>query len=69
MADPAVERRVREDMIGADLADPRAIDGIRYLEGCLQEAMRLWPTTPLLARVAFMTSRSPGSRSTPAPRS
>ncbi len=23
---------------------------MRYLEGCLQEAMRLWPTTPLLAR-------------------
>jgi cytochrome P450 len=52
VADPAVERRAREDMIGADLADPRAIDGMRYLEGCLHEAMRLWPTTPLLARVA-----------------
>jgi cytochrome P450 len=36
VADPEVERRVREDE--------------RYLEGVLEEAMRLWPTTPLLAR-------------------
>jgi len=50
VADPAVERRVRDDMIGADLRDPRAIDGMSYLGGCLHEAMRLWPTTPLLAR-------------------
>jgi cytochrome P450 len=50
VAEPAVERRVREDMIGADLCDPRALDGMSYLGGCLHEAMRLWPTTPLLAR-------------------
>ncbi|HET6864612.1 MAG TPA: cytochrome P450 [Solirubrobacteraceae bacterium] len=50
VADPAVERRVREDMIGADICDPRALDGMRYLGGCMHEAMRLWPTTPLLAR-------------------
>jgi cytochrome P450 len=50
VADPSVERRVREDMIGADLSDPRALDGMGYLGGCLHEAMRLWPTTPLLAR-------------------
>lgn len=53
VADPAVDRRVREEMIGIDLGDPRAIDGLRYLEGCLHEAMRLWPTTPLLAREAI----------------
>jgi cytochrome P450 len=50
VAEPAVERRVREDMIGADLRDPRALDGMSYLGGALHEAMRLWPTTPLLAR-------------------
>jgi cytochrome P450 len=48
--DPAVEQRVREELDGADLSDPAAVDGLRYLEGCLEEAMRLWPTTPLLAR-------------------
>jgi cytochrome P450 len=50
VSDPTVERRVREGMIGADLSDPRALDGMGYLDGCLHEAMRLWPTTPLLAR-------------------
>jgi cytochrome P450 len=50
--DRLVEDRVRDELEGADLGDPGAVDGLRYLEGCLQEAMRLWPTTPLLAREA-----------------
>ncbi len=50
VADPKVEERAREELDGADLSDPGAIDGLRYLEGCLAEAMRLWPSTPLLAR-------------------
>src|SRR3954466_15065503 len=50
VADPAVERRVREEIAAADLSDPQAIGAMEYLEGCLQEAMRLWPTTPLIAR-------------------
>ena len=50
VAEPEVERRVLEEIDGADLGDPAAIDAMSYLEGCLQEAMRLWPTTPLLAR-------------------
>ncbi|HTX30780.1 MAG TPA: cytochrome P450 [Solirubrobacteraceae bacterium] len=40
-ADDAVTRRVQEELDG---------DELTYLEGCFQEAMRLWPTTPLLAR-------------------
>ena len=50
VADPDVERRVREELDGADLSGPAAVDGLTYLEGCLEEAMRLWPTVPLLAR-------------------
>lgn len=50
VADPEVERRVREELADADLSAPSALDGLPYLEGCLQEGMRLWPTTPLLAR-------------------
>jgi cytochrome P450 len=50
IADPSVQRRVREEIEAADLADPAALTRMGYLEGCLQEAMRLWPTTPLLAR-------------------
>jgi cytochrome P450 len=37
-------------MANADLAAPAGIDGLKYLEGCVQEAMRLWPTTPMLVR-------------------
>jgi cytochrome P450 len=50
VADPEAERQARVEIDGADLSDPKAIDGMRHLEGCLEEAMRLWPTTPLLAR-------------------
>ncbi len=50
VSDPAIGERVCEELTGIDRRDPGAIDGLRYLEGCLQEAMRLWPTTPLLAR-------------------
>lgn len=51
-SDEGVEGRVRDELDGADLLSGAGIDGLRYLEGCLQEAMRLWPTTPLLAREA-----------------
>ena len=50
VSNAAVERRVREEIEDADLDDVATVDGLRYLEGCLHEAMRLWPTTPLLAR-------------------
>jgi cytochrome P450 len=50
VAHPDAERAVRAEIDGAELSDPAAMDGMRQLEGCLAEAMRLWPTTPLLAR-------------------
>ncbi|MEA2449758.1 MAG: hypothetical protein QOG63_1690 [Thermoleophilaceae bacterium] len=49
-ASPATEQAVRDEIEDVDLRDPEAVAGLRYLEGCLAEAMRLWPTTPLLAR-------------------
>jgi cytochrome P450 len=45
-----VEQQVRRELDGVDPSSPEGLDGLKYLEGCLQEAMRLWPTTPLLAR-------------------
>jgi cytochrome P450 len=45
-----VEQKVRRELDGVDPSSPEDLDGLTYLEGCLQEAMRLWPTTPLLAR-------------------
>jgi cytochrome P450 len=62
VADPVVGRRVREELEGVDLSDPSAIDGLRYLEGCLEETMRLWPTTPLLAREVTRDTTLAGER-------
>lgn len=47
---PKVEQQVRNELESAALDTPAGIDSLRYLEGCIQEAMRLWPTTPLLGR-------------------
>jgi cytochrome P450 len=62
VADPAVERRVGEALIGADLSDPWAVNRLVYLEGCLHETMRLWPTTPLLGREAIRDVTLAGER-------
>jgi cytochrome P450 len=62
VADEDVLERAREEIDGADLGDPAAIDGMRYLEGCLAEAMRLWPTTPLLARETTRDTTLAGER-------
>ena len=50
LSHPAAEARVRNELRDQDLLLPQAVDGFDYLEGCLQEAMRLWPTTSFLAR-------------------
>jgi cytochrome P450 len=62
VSNPDVEQRVREELDGADLSDPSAVAGLTYLEGVLQEAMRLWPTTPLLARETTRETTLAGER-------
>jgi cytochrome P450 len=62
VADPAVEGRVRDELGGADLSDPAAIDGLSYLQGCLEETMRLWPTTPLIGRETTRDTTLAGER-------
>lgn len=62
VADPALERRVREELEGVDLGDGEAVDGLRLLEGCLHEVMRLWPTVPLLARETTRETTLAGQR-------
>jgi cytochrome P450 len=62
VGDQGVTLRVREELRGADLSDPDAVDRMRYLEGCLQETMRLWPTTPLLAREAIVDTTLVGEQ-------
>jgi cytochrome P450 len=36
-----------------DPPDPDAVAGLAYLDACLEEAMRIWPTTPMLSRVTL----------------
>jgi cytochrome P450 len=61
-ADQDVEDRVREEMDGKELTSAADVDSLRYLEGCLQESMRLWPSTPLLAREATRETTLAGER-------
>lgn len=47
------QERARAEAASADLGDPVFVDGLHHLEGCLREAMRLWPTTPMIVRKAL----------------
>jgi cytochrome P450 len=50
LAHPRAEQRVRQELAATDLTSAEGINRLAYLEACLQEAMRLWPTTPVLVR-------------------
>jgi cytochrome P450 len=50
LAHPKQEQKVRQEIDGADLTSPDGVAGLHYLGQCIQEAMRLWPTTPMLLR-------------------
>ena len=54
LASHPVQRRAVEAEIAAAgpeaLSSAEAVAGLDYLQACLHEAMRLWPTTPLLSR-------------------
>ena len=49
---PEQRAEVRNEMAGAKITTPQGVGSLKYLAGCLLEAMRLWPTTGLFARVA-----------------
>jgi cytochrome P450 len=57
---------VRAESDGLDLDDPKMIAGLEYLAGCLQDTMRLWPTTQLFGRVALEDVRFPTGAVLPA---
>lgn len=48
---PEQRTEVRQEIASADINTPQGVASLRYLAGCLLEAMRLWPTTGLFARV------------------
>jgi cytochrome P450 len=45
-------QRVVSEAAQTELRSGAAVSGMDYLGACLQEAMRLWPTTPMLSREA-----------------
>jgi cytochrome P450 len=57
---PDDEARVRAELAAAGGDGARRIDGLAHLEGCVHEAMRLWPTTPLLSRLALQDDELAG---------
>ncbi|MFQ6021417.1 MAG: cytochrome P450 [Acidiferrobacterales bacterium] len=50
---PQIDTQARRELEGKNLQDPAHVSGLAYLEGCVQEAMRLWPSTPLIVREAI----------------
>ncbi len=62
LSTPQAERRVREELSRADISTPEGVCGLKYLGACVQEAMRLWPTTPLLMRRALEEDYLGGAR-------
>ena len=57
---------VRAEVAAADLDSAEGIAGLDYLGGCIQDAMRLWPTTQLFGRVATSDVRFPTGAVLPA---
>jgi cytochrome P450 len=64
-AHPEQLAEVRAEIAAADIATPEGVTSLRYLAGCLLEAMRLWPTTGLFARVATRDVEFPGGAMLP----
>jgi cytochrome P450 len=50
---PHQEEYARQELAGSGELTAQKIHDLRYLEGCVQETMRLWPTTPFIAREAL----------------
>jgi cytochrome P450 len=49
-AHPAVQARARAEIAAAGVLTAAAIDGLRYLEACVIEQLRLWTPVPILLR-------------------
>jgi len=54
-AHPAAQARARAEIAAAGALTPEAIDGLRFVEACIVEQLRLWTPVPLLLRRAVGT--------------
>jgi len=57
---------VRAELDGKRLTAARSVAGATYLAGCIQDTMRLWPTTALFGRVTTEDVRFPNGELVPA---
>jgi cytochrome P450 len=67
-AHPHVQERARTEVLAAASLTAPAIDGMRYLEACVREQLRLWTPVPLLLRRAPQDFALPGGLAIPAGR-
>jgi len=49
---PKQEERAREELVWRNDITAQDIHNLKFLEACVQEGMRLWPSTPFVAREA-----------------
>jgi cytochrome P450 len=54
---PRQAARVEEELAGADVTTAEGVASLNYLQACLEEAMRLYPTTPMLSRETIGETR------------
>jgi cytochrome P450 len=65
---PEQLHEVRAELAGADTMTAGGVMSLKFLAGCLLEAMRLWPTTQLFGRVATEDVEFPSGAVLPAGR-
>ncbi len=54
--------RIQAEIAGAELGSGTGVAGLVVLRGCLQETMRLWPTSPILMRETVRDTEWDGVR-------
>ena len=55
----------RQEVHNVNIGDPAAAGRLSYICACLEEAMRLWPSTPFIVREALHTDTLGGQRVSP----
>jgi cytochrome P450 len=61
---PRSRELARQEVRKVNLRNPTAPGLLRYIRACLEEAMRLWPSTPFIVRRALQTDTICGHRVT-----
>ncbi len=60
-AHPEQRRHLDKELAGRDTTTPEGVAALPRLTASLQEAMRLWPTTPVISRISVVETRWNGT--------